>query len=176
MHLPFTMAVSGVDGLAEADGEGEADAAGDAPAVGLCLELPPNTPAAKAEPIPTPTTSTAAMTLTDICLTRRSRSTCRCCRRSWASRASRRWRSFFVATGAVLSSCRLPGGRPPGSALRNFANRTVVMGVVAPVLSVRRTNRVQAVSLPAHDQASARFSITWAQLLTLAPRTGRTKC
>src|SRR5215469_14131408 len=101
MHLPFTMAAVLLgDGVGVADG---VVAAGEFRLAALALVAgPEKAPRMAARPTPTPATITSTMAPTDNCRVRLARSAWRTSRRSCASLASLRWRSFFVATRRFL--------------------------------------------------------------------------
>src|SRR5215469_4759768 len=101
MHLPFTMAaVTLGDGVGVAEG---VVVAGELRLAAFALvAVPEKPPRMAARPTPTPATSTRTIATTDNCRVRLARSACRTSRRSCASLASLRWRSFFVATRGFL--------------------------------------------------------------------------
>src|SRR5580693_4377922 len=138
MHFPSTIAeVTLGDGLADGEGFVLLTGVGEAAAAGLGFGLAGlKAPAAKADPTPTPATSKATISPTPHCLARFCCAACRSARRARACRASSRWRSFFVATPAILLASGCPAASHRRSALRNFANRTVVTALVPPLLPV----------------------------------------
>src|SRR5215831_5619878 len=122
----------------EAGSAAAADAAPDGLAVGCGLAaaadaglLPPRS--RKYAPVPVPTTVRHTRPMISQLRQRLAWWTRLACWRSYFSRASLRWRSFFPATPVVLlaSGCH-------DADQRNFANRTWTLLVATALLSVRR--------------------------------------